>query len=167
MVTSIVRRPIAGLVIISLFVLAFAMTACGGSSGSSTTASGGSSSASSSSTPSTMTVYLDEKEGLSNGQDTPALDKFWWANSKTDQTFTTSYSASIAPGGTVTVNNEGDDAQKITVTGPGNYNNVVNVAGDASATITVPSATGSYTFISDPTTSPVRPGARGGTLTVG
>jgi hypothetical protein len=167
MFTFITRRPMAWMVGVSLIVLTFALTACGGSSSGSTSTSSGSSSASTSSNPSTATVYLDEKEGLSNGKDTPALDKFWWANSKTDQTFTMSYSTSIAPGGIITVNNQGDDGQKITISGPSNYSNIVNVAGDATTTITIPSTVGSYTFISDPTTTPVRPGARGGTLTVG
>ena len=157
MVKSFVSRPIVWntgmfLGILLLSVLAFTLAACG-SSGSSN--------------PSTATVYIDEIEGNVNGQDTPALDKFWWSNSKTDQTFTTSYSVSIAPGGTLTVNNDGDDQQKITITGPSNYSATYMVPGDKSVSITLPSTTGSYTFISDPTTSPVRPGARGGTINVG
>jgi hypothetical protein len=156
MFTSFTHRPVTlkskvlwGIIAL-MSVLSFALVACGGSSN-----------------PSTATVYIDEHEGDLNGKDTPALDKFWWSNSATDTNFVTSYSMSVAPGATITVTNKGDDGQKITITGPSNYSNTTMVAGDASATIQMPSTTGDYTFISDPTTSPVRPGARGGTITVG
>jgi len=112
-------------------------------------------------------VFIDEKEGSSNGQDDPAMDKFWFANSKTDQTYTTSYSLSLATGAMLTITNNGDDPQKVTFTGPGNYNNVVNVpAGPASVSVQLPTTAGAYTFISDPANTPVRPGARGGTITL-
>ncbi len=157
------RNPKPFLGILFLAVLAFPLAACGGS-GSSTSPT--SSPTSASSNPSTATVYLDEIEGNKNGQDTPALDKFWWSNSKTDTKFTTSYNVSIAPGGKLTVNNEGNDQQKITITGPSNYSKTYTVAGSASVSIVMPSTKGTYTFISDPTTAPARPGARGGIIKV-
>jgi hypothetical protein len=152
------------MVMVSLVVLAFTLAACGGS-GSSSGSSGSSSTSASGS--SAATVYIDELEGNSNGKDDPALDKFWFSNSQTDQTFTTSYSLSLAAGGTLTLSNHGDDPQMVTITGPSNYSKTLTVQGDATSTVTMPTTTGSYTVNSDPTTSPKRDGARGGTITIG
>jgi hypothetical protein len=151
-----------------LALLALTLSACGGStsSGASTSSSSG---AATSANPSGMVVYIDEHEGSLNGQDDPSLDKFWFASSKTDQTFSTSYSANLAPGGTLQVFNEGDDPQKVTVTGPNNYTTSATIASgpDTSITIHLPATKGDYSVISDPANTPVRPGARGGTIHIG
>jgi plastocyanin len=137
-----------------MIVLSFTLVACGGSNN-----------------PSTGTVYINAKPGELNGQDAPQLDKFWFSNSKTNQTFATSYSANLAPGGTVTWINEGDDPQELTITGPNNYNtsHTITAAGQGASTtsIQLPTATGDYTFITNPTNAPKRDGARGGIIHVG
>jgi len=157
-------RPVYWLAVCCLVVLSFIITACGGSTDSSTTTN--SSKAGGSSNPSTATIYINEHEGNLNGQDAPQLDKFWFAKSSTDQTFTTSYSISLAPGSTVTWTNQGDDPQKLTITGPSSYSTTHTIPGgpNGSTSIKLPTAAGDYTFISDPTTSPQRPGGRGGVI---
>lgn len=128
-------------------VLALALAGCGGSSN-----------------PSTTTVYIDEHAGELNSQDAPLLDKFWFSNSKTDQTFTTSYSINLAPEGMVTLINESDDPQQVTITGPNNYSSThtLTAGPDTSISIQLPAMVGNYSFITDPVGSPQRDGARGG-----